>query len=88
MKKEFEALTKEVLENPDLSLKAKGLFCQLVYLENHAEEKSFDILKEMSKDGGTAFKSALKELKDNMIISREKVNEGGKFKWYTVFYNK
>lgn len=68
----------QYLGDERLSLKAKGLYAMLLSLQN---KSTFSIasVSEMTKDGATAIKSAIKELEENRYLIRRSIKENGKF---------
>ena len=78
----FVILQKTVLQDENLSWKAKGLHCYLMQLPSDWQINVAD-LSNRSKDGRDATASALSELQKAGYIKRTKINdEGGKFAGY------
>jgi len=78
----FVILQKTVLQDENLSWKAKGLHCYLMQLPADWQINVAD-LSNRSKDGRDATASALSELQKAGYIKRTKINdEGGKFAGY------
>jgi len=78
----FVILQKTVLQDENLSWKAKGLHCYLMQLPSDWQINVAD-LSNRSKDGRDATSSALSELQKAGYVKRTKINdEGGKFAGY------
>lgn len=77
----FAQVSNAVLRNPEISLKAKGLYSLIqsyITLDNFILYKSF--LQKQCKEGNHAFVSAWKELKDNGLLIQYKLKtESGEF---------
>lgn len=78
IQKDFTVLYNGVLENPNLSFKAKGLWA---YCMSRPDNWQFHVnhLATVSKDGVDAIYSALKELEQAGLVQKQQSNEGGKF---------
>lgn len=76
--RDFVILHKSVLENPNLSFKAKGVWA---YCMSRPEDWQFHVshLATVSKDGIDSVYSALKELIDEEIVEKVQSNENGQF---------
>jgi len=79
-------MNKTSLQDKKLSWKAKGLHAYMLSMPN--DWKFYDIeLEKHAKDGKDALKTALKELKLNGYMKRERRrNEEGKFEWETLVF--
>ena len=77
-KKQFTIIDNAIFRNCDLSLKAKGLLCQMLSLPD-GWEFSVEGLSKLSTDGKSAVTSALNELKEAGYFYRKEVRDGGKF---------
>ena len=62
------------LENPNLSLKAKGLLCVALQMKYFSVKALYDY----TNDGETAIRSAIKELIENGYCTHEYIYENGK----------
>lgn len=74
-----------VIGDPTLSLKAKGIYCLILQLQQATQqgyEFSLNNLKELSKDGVDSTRAALNELIANGYIERTKIRESGKITGY------
>lgn len=80
----FAQVKNEVLSNPDLSLKAKGLFA-LLYSKPDNWDFSGERLSKETKDGEKAIWSGLRELEEHGYLSRQRTPEGKMV--YTIFWN-
>lgn len=72
IKERFGVAPNDLLNNPNISLKAKGLY---VYMQSKPEDWSFSVFKISSqvKEGEEAVKSGLKELEDFGYLKRTPV---------------
>ena len=73
----YTIIDNEVFCNTALSLKAKGLLCQMLSLPD-GWEYSIEGLAQLCSDGRTSVASAVKELEEAGYIRRIQVREGGK----------
>ncbi|WHY76094.1 DnaD domain protein [Neobacillus sp. WH10] len=82
----YVVMNKTSLQDKKLSWKAKGLHAYMLSMPN--DWKFYDIeLEKHAKDGKDALKTALKELKLNGYMKRERRrNEEGKFEWETLVF--
>lgn len=84
----FTAIDNNIFMNKDLSLKAKGLVCQMLSLPDRWK---FSVagLASLAKDGKDSVMTALRELETAGYLTKESVREGGKFAEiiYTVHEN-
>ena len=73
----FTQVSNSALQNPNLSLKAKGLYSLIQSLNS---KPNYDLykwsLKKQCKEGDKAFNSAWKELKDNGYLKVYRVPSG------------
>ncbi len=73
----------ELLDDNNVSWKAKGLY--MVLVESMKDGKcSMSQIKKMSKDGEASTSSAIKELVKRGYVTKEPIREGGRFigcKW-------
>jgi hypothetical protein len=78
IQKDFTVLYNGVLENPNLSFKAKGLWA---YCMSRPDDWEFHVshLATISKEGEDAIYSALKELIREGLVERTQTHEGGRF---------
>lgn len=76
--KDFTVVTNKIFKDKRLSIKAKGIWCQLVSLP---DGWNFTIagLAELSNDGRDSIRSGLKELVDNGWLEWKQVNDNGRF---------
>ena len=77
-KNQFTIIDNAIFRNYDLSLKAKGLLCQMLSLPD-GWEFSVEGLTRLSTDGKSAVTSALNELKDAGYFFRKDIRDGGRF---------
>lgn len=75
----FTVIDNAIFRNYNLSLKAKGLLCQMLSLPD-GWEFSVEGLTKLSTDGRSAVTSALTELEEHGYFYRKEVRENGKFK--------
>ena len=75
----FTVIDNAIFCNYNLSLKAKGLLCQMLSLPD-GWEFSVEGLTKLSTDGRSAVTSALTELEEHGYFYRKEVRENGKFK--------
>jgi hypothetical protein len=80
----YTIISNEFLQNPNISLKAKGLLC---FMLSCSEEWKFSIdgLAACNKDGRSAVMSALDELEELGYHKKERLYEDGKIKEW-VYY--
>ena len=73
----YTVIDNEIFKDNTLSMKAKGLLCQMLSL---SDEWNYSIagLTTLVSDGESAVRSALKELKDAGYFRREQVRKDGK----------
>jgi len=78
IQKGFTILSNSVLENPNLSFKAKGLWA---YCMSRPDNWQFHVthLATISKDGIDAIYSAIKELEKVGLVKKTQINENGSF---------
>lgn len=82
----YVVIDKTLLNNKELSWKAKGLHSYLMGLPDDWKVQEADLIKR-SKDGKESTRSAIKELTDAGYIKRIAIREKGKFKsWEFVVY--
>lgn len=85
-KDNYVVIDKTLLNNRELSWKAKGLHSYLMSLPDDWRVQETDLVKR-SKDGKESTRSAIKELTEAGYIKRVAVREKGKFKsWEFVVY--
>lgn len=77
-KESFTVIDNAIFRNHDLSLKAKGLLCQMLSLPD-GWEFSVEGLTKLSTDGRSAVASALNELQEHGYFYRNEVRQSGKF---------
>lgn len=73
----YTVIDNHVFHNKDLSLKAKGLLCQMLSLPDDWDY-SLEGLVALSSDGISSVRSALKELENQMYFKRRRLYENGK----------
>lgn len=83
-KNHYGVVSHSVLNNFNLSLKAKGLF---VYLQSKPDgwEFSFKNILAQSKDKKTAIKKAIKELEEAGYLIKKPIKSRGREKKYDYF---
>lgn len=85
-KDNYVVIDKTLLNNRELSWKAKGLHSYLMSLPDDWRVQETDLVKR-SKDGKESTRSAIKELTEAGYIKRVAIREKGKFKsWEFVVY--
>ena len=77
-KESFTVIDNAIFRNYNLSLKAKGLLCQMLSLPD-GWEFSIEGLTKLSTDGRSAVTSALNELQEHGYFYRNEVRQSGKF---------
>ena len=77
-KGQYTIIDNAIFRNYDLSLKAKGLLCQMLSLPD-GWEFSVEGLARLSTDGRSAVSTALNELEEAGYFYRIEVRDGGKF---------
>ncbi len=80
-KSNFTVIDNEIFKDSQLSLKAKGLLCQMLSLPDNWEY-SVQGLTKLTSDGTSAITSGLKELTDAGYFRREQRFKDGKFAGY------
>lgn len=77
--RDYTVFDNEMLRNPNLSLKAKGL---LAYMLSRPPDWAFSVrgLSASGKDGPDSVRAALQELEDAGYVKRERKREKGKYK--------
>lgn len=75
----FTIINNSIFMDKNLSLKAKGLLCQLLSLPDNWSFSEMGLTK-IVNDGRASIRSAIKELEDNKYLHRERTREGGKLK--------
>ena len=80
----YTVISNDFLQNPNISLKAKGLLCYMLSCEDNW---SFSIegLAKMNKDGRVSVSSALDELEELGYHKKERIYENGKIKEW-IYY--
>ena len=73
----YTVIDNHVFRNNDLSLKAKGLLCQMLSLPDDWDY-SLEGLVALSSDGISSVRSALKELENQMYFKRRRLYRNGK----------
>lgn len=68
-----------IYDNNELSLKAKGIYFLIDYLNNNNLNVNRMILKSMTSTGEKSIETGIKELKDKGFLTIEKININGKF---------
>jgi hypothetical protein len=83
IRERYATVPNELLNNPDISLKAKGLFA---YLQSKPDNWSFSIDRMASqlKENRDAIRGAIKELEEHGYLIRKRRRENGK--WNGVDY--
>ena len=82
IKKRYGVVPNEILNNPELSLKAKGLFA---YLQSKPDGWKFSVerIAKQTKEGADAVRSAIRELEEKGYLRRIPVKEkNGRFAGY------
>lgn len=79
----FTQIKNEVLQDKNLSFKAKGIFC-LIYSKPDDWDFSVKRLAFESKDEYKSINSGIKELEENGYLERHKLSNGRK-EWYIKF---
>lgn len=77
----FVMIDKSCLDDPRLSLKAKGLLAYLLSRPDNWSPKVSHLIKQ-STDGRDSVYAALKELREYKYCYRKQIREGGKFAGY------
>jgi len=80
----YTSISNEFLQNPNISLKAKGLLCYMLSCEDNWSF-SIDGLAKMNKDGRVSVASALDELEELGYHKKERIYENGKIKEW-IYY--
>ena len=68
-----------IYDNNELSLKAKGVYFLIDYLNNNNLNVNRMVLKSMTSTGEKSIETGIKELKDKGLLTKEKININGKF---------
>ena len=68
-----------IYSNNELSLKAKGIYFLIEYLNNNNLNVNRMILKSMTNTGEKSIETGIKELKSKGFLTIEKINVNGKF---------
>jgi DNA-binding MarR family transcriptional regulator len=78
IRERYATVPNELLNNPDISLKAKGLFA---YLQSKPDNWSFSIDRMASqlKENRDAIRGAIKELEEHGYLIRKRRRENGKW---------
>lgn len=76
-KNNYTVIDNHVFMNKELSLKAKGLLCQMLSLPDNWNY-SLEGLVTLSSDGISSVRAALKELENHMYFKRRRLYEDGK----------
>lgn len=76
-KANYTVINNHVFRNTGLSLKAKGLLCQMLSLPDNWEY-SLEGLVTLASDGISSVRSALKELENQMYFKRHRLYKNGK----------
>lgn len=76
-KANYTVIDNHVFRNAGLSLKAKGLLCQMLSLPDNWEY-SLEGLVTLASDGISSVRSALKELENQMYFKRHRLYKNGK----------
>lgn len=76
-KNNYTVIDNHVFKNTDLSLKAKGLLCQMLSLPDEWDY-SLEGLVALSNDGISSVRSALKELENQSYFKRHRLYRNGK----------
>lgn len=77
IKNRYTVIDNNIFLNRELSLKAKGLLCQMLSLPDNWDY-SLEGLVTLSIDGISSVRSALKELENQMYFKRHRLYENGK----------
>lgn len=81
----FTIIPNWLINNPNVSLKAKGLFIFLASKPNDFEFSAERISK-LNKEGVTAIKNCLKELEDNGFLIRKKIKNADNSRFIGIEY--
>lgn len=82
----YVMINKQLLENPDLSWKAKGLLAYLLSKPDNWQIRIYNLIKQ-SRDGEKSVRSGLRELEDHLYIQRFPVfTEHGINHWESIVY--
>ena len=68
-----------ILRDRNVSIKAKGVYCMIKYLNNNNEKVTQQILCNYTSTGEKAIVTGIKELKDKGYLVIEKINVNGRF---------
>lgn len=82
--KNYTVICNGVFTDNSLSLKAKGLLCQMLSLPNDCEFTTEGLTK-LTSDGKTSVKNAIKELDEHGYLKRKQKRENGKFGQFVYF---
>lgn len=88
---EFTTLKNKLLNDTNLSFKARGLLAFMLSLPSDWKFYSSEIVKHSNKDGQASINSAIKELKENGYLEIRQVFKDGKFsgnEWIVYDYPK
>lgn len=77
----FTIINNEVIRNPNLSAKAKGIYLYLQSRPNNWEFNEYEITKNFT-DGIKGIKAGIKELIEHGLLFRYQIREKGKFSRY------
>ena len=78
MKDQFSVIvSKRAIFDPDLSLKAKGLFAIMSGVADGQSEFSIQIVESLCKEGTTAFRASVHELTDRGYIEHYRKRNNG-----------
>ena len=86
VKENYTIITNEVLSNPNLSLKAKGLYAYLCS-KPESWQFSYDGLTHQLQEGTKALRSAVKELVEAELLLRIPVKNGNNFNGWEWIIN-
>jgi len=75
----YTSISNHIFRNPDLSLKAKGLFALIMSVNPKTWNHSINGYAKCNKDGADAIKSALKELEKHGFLEIDRSPVKGKF---------
>ena len=86
-KNNYTVIDNHVFKNTELSLKAKGLLCQMLSLPDEWDY-SLEGLVSLSNDGISSVRSALKELENQRYFKRHRLYRNGKLAGVEKIINK
>ncbi len=76
--KNYTVISNGIFHDSELSLKAKGLLCQMLSLPDNWEYSVEGLIK-LTSDGKGSVTAAIKELEDHKYLIRKQIKEKGKF---------